>query len=321
MDWNTKKYTVEELVADEGFQNYCLNKNEDDVRLWEDVILSHWNQKSTFEKANNIIVSLSDNRVFDNTKLSAKVVSMAPKQARRSPLKKYMLVASSFLVVAMFYIGSSFFQQPETVMITQSTNQGEAKKVILPDGSIANLRGNSSLTYPTLMDHTRKVSFEGEVFFEIKTKEDKQFFTVSGAYGEIIVTGTKFNLKHRNSIFEATLVEGSIIYRKENMEDIHLQPSDQLNFAQNEIRIRKVDTEVYTDSSQGRMIYKNVMIKDIIEQMKEDYGLMIIVKNDNLNSKKISANMITADPIKLLESIGLIYDFEVEKSGDKVILK
>jgi len=81
MRHKTTKYKVDELVADEQFQNYCRGTNAHDVTHWEDLILSNWSQRRVFEQAYTIVSSLSDKRIF------AKPLSMSLRQLHMVKLK------------------------------------------------------------------------------------------------------------------------------------------------------------------------------------------------------------------------------------------
>ena len=82
--------------------------------------------------------------------------------------------------------------------------------VELPDGSIAYLNSNSSITYDK--DFSRRIVRQyGEVFYEVR-KGDSPFI-VSTELGEIEVLGTKFNVKSDNKEMVVEVQEGSVELR------------------------------------------------------------------------------------------------------------
>ena len=321
MRHKTTKYKVDELVADEQFQNYCRGTNAHDVTHWEDLILSNWSQRRVFEQAYTIVSSLSDKRIFAKPALDAKVVNLPGRVPRTKSMYSKLAVFAAFMLVTIstWYV---FHQSTgTTVYVTQAAAYGETKAVTLPDGSTARLNSHSSITYPADMSSSRAVSFSGEVYFNVKSTADRQHFTVSGDYGTVLVTGTEFNLKHRNNTFEATLVEGSITYSKAGIDDILLTPSEQLTYVNDTIKIRQVETDYTTDWVSGRMIFKNISISQLIKTMYDDYNVVIKANNNTIKKKKISANMLTSDPTALLRSIGIVHDFRVEEANGTIILK
>jgi len=56
-------------------------------------------------------------------------------------------------------------------------------------------------------------------------------------------------------------------------------------------------------------------------ELNREHGVEIEIWDRALKSKKINANVVATDPGTLLQSIGMIYDFDVENINDKIILK
>ena len=79
---------------------------------------------------------------------------------------------------------------------THISSNGNFEIVELPDGSIAYINSNSSITYNKDFNQ-RIVRQYGEVFYEVR-KGDSPFI-VSTELGEIEVLGTKFNVKSDNN--------------------------------------------------------------------------------------------------------------------------
>ncbi len=72
---------------------------------------------------------------------------------------------------------------------------GKLKKVLLTDGSVVWLNGNSTLKHPeNFADTTREVLLEGEGFFEIAQDAAKPFVVRTGEL-HVRVLGTSFNIK------------------------------------------------------------------------------------------------------------------------------
>ena len=80
--------------------------------------------------------------------------------------------------------------------------------VILPDGSIAQLNGSSTLKYhPYWWNISRNISLEGEAFFEV-AKGSK--FSVESKNGTTSVLGTSFNIYARSNQYEVVCVTGKV---------------------------------------------------------------------------------------------------------------
>jgi ferric-dicitrate binding protein FerR (iron transport regulator) len=77
----------------------------------------------------------------------------------------------------------------------------------LPDGSIAFLNHNSSLSYDEEFS-PRTLEVEGEVFLSVVEKETP--FVVKTQHGEITVLGTEFNVKSQAEELEVEVEEGIV---------------------------------------------------------------------------------------------------------------
>src|SRR5690606_36065140 len=91
-----------------------------------------------------------------------------------------------------------------------TTEYGQRKRVELPDGSVMWLNGGSKLTYgATFNVEDRKVTFEGEGYFEIE-KDQSRPFVIDAGDAIVKVLGTIFNLRayKEEERVETSLIEG-----------------------------------------------------------------------------------------------------------------
>lgn len=107
-------------------------------------------------------------------------------------------LAAALVVLALVGVGTWW----ETQSVTVSTVAGERTTVTLPDGSTAELNGQSSLSYPrgftripVLGETVRRVSLEGEAYFSV-VEQDRPF-RVETANAAVEVLGTEFTVRSR----------------------------------------------------------------------------------------------------------------------------
>jgi len=93
---------------------------------------------------------------------------------------------------------------------THISSNDKYEIVVLPDGSIAYLNSNSSISYNKDF-WERIVRQEGEVFFEVR--KGKAPFIVKTELGEIKVLGTKFNVKTDKKELVVEVQEGTVELR------------------------------------------------------------------------------------------------------------
>jgi hypothetical protein len=105
---------------------------------------------------------------------------------------------------------------------TLQTSEKSYYSLQLPDGSIVWLNCASSLFFPPIFSGPeRVVRLEGEAYFEVVKDPGERPFKVQVSGMEILVTGTKFNVKAYNDEgkVRTTLVEGSVKIKTINKTD------------------------------------------------------------------------------------------------------
>ena len=144
----------------------------------------------------------------------------------------------------------------------------QTSNIELPDGTLVMLNSGSTISYSKNFTYgKREVEITGEAYFDVKT--DKQYpFIVKSPVLDIKVYGTRFNVEayKEDESFSATLVEGSIgLLNKSGNELSLLKPGENasLDSKQSELRIRKVDTEMYTSWKEGKVAFRNENLEDL----------------------------------------------------------
>jgi len=320
MSHGKKKYSITELISDERFQNYCLQKNKQDEEYWKSIILQNWNQREVFEQAYISVRALTNENVYSTKKKEVKVISINQTPKSSNLRNMFWFINGSVAIVVLFFL--IFNLSDKTNYIKISSGIGETKNVILPDSTRIKLNSNSILVYEESMRKTREVQLVGEGYFDVITLPNLAPFIVRTQHGNIEVTGTSFNVRSRKELFESTLIEGGITFKREGKNDVLLLPGDHLNISNNSLQITSEEVDSKIAWKDGRLFFKRASIDEISKRLKDDYGLSVIVENRKLKDKKINANILTSNPMDLLESIAAIYDFSIVKvTKDKVILK
>ena len=119
-------------------------------------------------------------------------------------------VAASIIVV----LGLSWFAY-QTLYNSMNTIETFANKaeVTLPDGTHVSLNAYTKLSYPkTFADNERKISLNGEAFFDVVRDESKPFI-IDAKDAEITVLGTSFNVFARDNVkgVDVTVTSGTSV--------------------------------------------------------------------------------------------------------------
>jgi len=246
--------TIEELLEDETFINYCQGNNEKDTRYWKDYISqSPWN-KSLVEEAVNryhLLFSVLSNADLEEqvNKLKGKIESSESATVisiSRSPSRgKSLLLKYAAAAVVIIAIASWFFYRLDNKVVPPAekpgyvSNPGEKKIFQFPDGTQVTMNAGSDITLAANFGQkTREVYLQGEAFFDVQHNKDVPFI-VHTSDMDIRAVGTAFNVrsyngdKHTETVLVRGLVE--VTLTKDNNKKLLLHPDEKISWGSGDL--------------------------------------------------------------------------------------
>ena len=221
---------------------------------------------------------------------------------------------------------STLNPQPSTLSLI--TPRGGEFRVTLEDGTEVWLNAQSQLIYPeTFAADERRVQVKGEAYFRVVRDESKPFLVETD--GQLIrVLGTEFNVRSyaEDEAVQTTLVNGSIAMQPIGAGDAQLllTPGHQALFDKeaHDINVRSVDTEVVTSWKDGKFVFENQTLSQIMLSLARWYDFEYEFL-DEAASKMVFMGRIPrysdfSDVIAILESSGGL-KFSVK--GKRVTIK
>lgn len=176
-------------------------------------------------------------------------------------------------------------------MIEIKTNPGMITSVVLPDSTIVYLNSESSLRYPSrFTGENREVELTGEGYFEVAKDKKKRFVVSTVHQSRIEVYGTIFNVEayaHDNRI-STTLVEGSVAFHLQGKDGkakkIALAPNQKLVYIpeSGETKMYATTCESETAWKDGKIIFNNTSMEDILRMLSKRYNVNFTVKNKRI---------------------------------------
>ena len=211
-----------------------------------------------------------------------------------------------------------------TIMIPR----GGEYQVELSDGTKVWLNAETQLRIPTAFVGTeRRVFLKGEAYFDV-TKNDKQPFIVETDLGEVKVYGTQFNVKFypEEKEIKATLVEGNIGFKSEEVAELKIKPGYQLRLAEGAKKPEVKPVKIYNEIAwKNRMFcFESERLESIMLKLERWYNVDIIFEDSGLKKFKFSGNLNRYDNIdKILHFFEEVFDvkFAVEENTIKVMRK
>ncbi len=198
-------------------------------------------------------------------------------------------------------------EQNDTSLVLVTTQKAEKKVIILEDSTKIVLNSNSALSYPKhFKGHTREVVIKGEAFFDVTKNEHKPFVVTTNEGLKIRVLGTSFNVKSypEDRKMETTLVTGKVKVIEERKNTIvELSPSQKATYLKNEDKmiVEHVETENFTSWKEGRLIYNDTPMRDVIKDLERMYNLKFDVSSSKILDYKYKGEFNNLNINQILE--------------------
>lgn len=222
-------------------------------------------------------------------------------------------------------------RKQESIVRTENiltTPRGGEFKITLEDSTEVWLNAESQLCYPdSFIGKERKVKLSGEAFFKVAKDAKRPFYVETG--GQIVrVYGTEFNINayKEDSYVYTTLVSGEVSIQPDNNSnaELHLTPGHQALFdkSKTSIRVRSVNTSTVTSWREGRFVFEEQNLEQIITVLSRWYDFTFEFKDERLKSLEFIGTMPRYsqfdDIVKLLEKSG--NNLKININGHHIIV-
>ncbi len=213
------------------------------------------------------------------------------RQARRNRTWTAGLAAAASVVAA---VGYWMLHEPETVF---ETARAEQREVSLDDGSRLHLNAESKVVV-TYTDTAREVELtRGEGVFDVAHDEHRPF-VATAADTEVVAVGTQFRVRLDATDVTVTVLEGTVavspnvrephIGRQPEGTTVHqasttlLNSNDQVTVVADgrTSDIESVDAFAATAWREGKLIFEETPLRQVIKEMARHSPLEIMVSDD-----------------------------------------
>jgi transmembrane sensor len=194
--------------------------------------------------------------------------------------------------------------------------------MVLSDGSKVWLNAGSSLTYPvSFMGSERRVSVEGESYFEVAHNASMPFIVNNGSV-DIRVLGTHFNVNafhDDGQDVKVTLLEGSVKINNGNATGL-LKPGQQA-LVNNEVKIKSdVDLDLVMAWKNGYFQFDNASLQHVLKEVSRWYDVDVVYEGKNqprFFEGEIQRDLNLTEVLKILQKNKVHFRIE----GKKLIVR
>lgn len=296
-------------------------REEAEVIQW---LLKNPEQRKDYEilKAKYVAASLKDKDLgfkrSNNTK------------KRFARLYKYaaiFLVLFSTAIFTVRTINNKEDVTEETSLVLITTERGERKEVYLSDSTKVILNANSILSYNnTFEGDTREVILKGEAYFDVTENKEKPFIVKTDNGLKVKVLGTAFNVRSyaEDDKVETTLVRGKVrVIEEKDNKVVELQPSQKATFVKSEekIIVEKVNPENFTSWKEGKLIYNNAPMRQVLSDIKRTFNVEFEVKSPAIYDYKYKGTFDNLNLEQTLELFELSSPIKITKIKNRIVLE
>lgn len=242
------------------------------------------------------------------------------------PIKIYKVAACFLLAVfsfmTWFYVNNKI---PEITMVEVGASDG-IKKVILPDKTIAWLKGNSTLNYPShFSDLTRDVTLKGEALFEV-TKDPKHPFVIHCGDLKTTVLGTSFNVKTLGEKIEVVVLTGKVsLSSLVDTKGIVVVAEQRVVYggtanSSSDIQLVREASKEVIRGTEYDMHFKDTRMENVIIRIEKKFNVAVSMKNERLKNCMITADFTDQSLEQTLSMISQVLDLQYEVKDDNQVI-
>lgn len=204
---------------------------------------------------------------------------------------------------------------------------GGEYNLILSDGTRVYLNAESVITFPKhFTGERREVTLEGEAYFHVTASKEHPFI-VKTKDMDVMVTGTEFNVKAYSDEMnvQTTLLQGvvTVFSGFEKKEKMEIKPNQQAEWCRRSVkmRVREVDPDLFMAWKNGRFIFRQDRLEDIMRTLARWYGVEVVYLDESVKSMLFAGKLDRSEEITpILDVLRTTGKLSVDVKGKKIVI-
>ena len=251
----------------------------------------------------------------------------AAKRGRAKTIALWMVsvaaVALIFITISTVWKYRSFSDTLLSHQVEMSTGSEDTTSVKMPDGTQIRVGGNSRIAYPSAFTGKyRKVALSGEAYFCV-THDPTHPFVVECKDFEVLVKGTKFNLRTREQDGYSTvwLDEGKVDIRSmKTGESLSLRSGQKALVDSKTGRLSLQQTDfngIHTPWLTGEMTFHNTPFHDVLNTICANYGLSLVI-DKGISNVPFTGTLPNNNLSEVIRTLEIVYKVKIHLTGKVV---
>ncbi|MDR1675277.1 MAG: FecR domain-containing protein [Tannerella sp.] len=220
----------------------------------------------------------------------------------------YAAAVACLVVAAWSFTGKYRFPEKNgitaraSLLNTLHVPAGQRVSLTLQDGTVVWLNAQTSLTYPVVFsEKERRVTLEGEAWFEVAKNTEKPFVVTMGEV-EVKALGTAFNLHGypQEPYKRISLVEGSVAVSLSGnaAQRRTLRPGEEAVVQGDRMKVASIPNMDYFLWTEGIYSFENETLEKILKALELYYDIAIEVKDPAMLQWKYTVKFRQRDGIR-----------------------
>jgi len=241
------------------------------------------------------------------------------RDATQAPPTSYrivQLVVLMGIILLISLIAKQFITKEIQTPLLVQVGTDEHEVVTLSDGSKVHLNEGAQFRYPASFDGIhRKVSLEGEAYFEIE-RDVNHPFIIETKYSAVEVLGTSFNINSTDYNTDVAVTSGIVSVTAVHNNESAILIKDQAALITSEsVKSYSLKNQNFLGWKTGVFTYSNQPIAQVVNELNKYYDdrlLLTKVDSDCLLSANLSKNTLP----EIIEIIELTCQLSINQTSD-----
>lgn len=239
------------------------------------------------------------------------MAALKPKRKIR-PDQWMIRIAASLLILSVVSYVVWYYAIPRDNQLEVVSKNG-VEKIILNDGSLVWLRGESKVMYYEKQDEgARYTTFEGDALFEVAKDESHPFIVQCGDV-KVKVLGTSFSIKTGVEQVELTVLTGKVnLSSSANTEGIDVLPQEKVIYKSNgefeKLSASQQEITSITVNTDYNMQFTNMGMGEVVDRLENKFNVSIKLSDKSIRNCKITMDFTDQSLEKSLQLITEVLD-------------
>jgi ferric-dicitrate binding protein FerR (iron transport regulator) len=249
------------------------------------------------------------------------LVTLAPSRKRIDISQWILRIAAALLVVAVVAYGARYVRE-ESGKPSQILSGVQTEKLILNDGSLVWLRGDSKLVYYEKPDEGIRYSkLQGEALFEVAKDPERPFIIQCGDV-RLKVLGTSFSVKTGVGQLELKVLTGKVNLSTEKDDlTVDVAPNEQVIYRGGVIEKHTLTKDIVAaviENTEYNMRFSNVAMEEVFRKIEKKFDIKVRFANPSIERCRITADLTDQSLESTLQMVTEVLDVTYRRNGKEV---